>query len=111
MEILEQILNTTLNSFDFGYCLVVNIATFLIIKLIDELNKDKQVNTWIKRLVLLGVILITGVVYYLTGNDVRLVINSAILAPVSWSWIFKPICKKLKVDYKQIDKELDKEEN
>jgi len=111
MEVLEQIIQTTMNSFDFSYCLVVNLATYFIIKLIDELNKEKEVNTWIKRLVLLAVIIVTGVVYYFTGNDVRLVINSAILAPVSWSWIFKPICKKFKLDYKQIDKELDKEED
>ena len=74
-----------------------------MIKIIDEVNKDKEVNKWIKRLVLIICILLTGVVYYSFGQDARTIINSAVLAPVAWSWIFKPICKKFGVDYKQID--------
>ena len=85
METLQQIIDTTLSSFDFGYCLIVNVLTYLVIKLIDEL-------------------LLIGGIYYLIGNDVKLLINSAILAPISWSIIFKPICKMLKIDYKKIDK-------
>ena len=111
MEVLEQIITTTLNSFDFGYCLIVNVLTYIVIKLIDEINKEKEVTTWMKRLILFAIILLTGVVYYAIGQDVKLVVNSAILAPVSWSWIFKPICKKLKVDYKQVDKTITNKEN
>ena len=103
MEILSDILQTTLNSFDFAYCIIVNILTYLIIKVIDDFNGDKQVSTWTKRGVLLFVILITGVVYVFVGSDVKLLVNSAILAPVFWSWIFKPICKKFNIDYKQLN--------
>jgi len=34
--------------------------------------------------------------------DLKLIINSSILAPVFWSWIIKPICKHYKLDYKQL---------
>ena len=102
-NLIEQIVTTTFNSFDFVYCLIVNILTYVVIKTIDELNKDKEVKTWIKKLVLLGSILLTGVVYYLFGLDVKLLFNSAILAPVAWTWVFKPILKKLGLDYKEID--------
>lgn len=108
MEYLEQIINTTINSFDFTYCLLVNLLTFTVIKVIDELNKDKEVKTWHKRVVLLACILLTGVLYWAIGKDLELLINSAILAPVAWSWIFKPICKKLGLDYKQVDDTISK---
>ena len=102
MEIINNIIETTLNSFDFTYCIVVNLLTYIIIKLVDETAKNK-VNIWIKRAILLSVILSTGVVYYLINEDVKLILNSAILAPVFWSWVMKPICKKFKIDYKDID--------
>lgn len=101
MMYIENIINTSINSFDFGFCIIVNILTYLIIKLIDELNGDKAVSTWIKRLVLLCSIIIISVSYYIIGTDNKLIINSAILAPVFWSWIAKPICKKLNIDYKK----------
>lgn len=101
MMYIENIINTSINSFDFGFCIIVNILTYLIIKLIDELNGDKAVGTWIKRLVLLCSIIIISVSYYIIGTDNKLIINSAILAPVFWSWIAKPICKKLNIDYKK----------
>ena len=108
MEYFEQIINTTINSFDFTYCFIVNLLTYFVIKIIDELNKDKEVEIWIKRVVLVVCILLTGVVYYITGQDVRLLFNSAILAPVAWSWIFRPIFKKLGIGYKEIDNTINK---
>ena len=108
MEHLETIINTTINSFDFTYCLTVNILTYFVIKIIDELNKDKKVETRIKRIVLVICIILTGVVYYITGQDVRLLFNSAILAPVAWSWVFRPIFKKLGIGYKEIDNTINK---
>lgn len=103
MEQLIQIIQTTFNSFDFMYCLIVNILTFIAIKIIDEINKEKPVGTWTKRIVLLCAILLTGVVYYLLGEDLKLLINSAILAPVAWDMIIKPAMKVLGIDYRKID--------
>lgn len=103
MEIIYDVVQTTLQSFDFAYCVIVNILTYLIIKFIDEFNGDKSVSTWTKRLVLLCCILSTGGVYWFIGKDLGLLMNSAILAPVSWSWIFKPLCIKFKIDYKKLN--------
>ena len=102
-EIINNIITTVISSFDFAYCISVNILTYLIIKIIDELNGKKDVSTWSKRIVLLVVILSTGVLYNLIGCDNKILLNSAILAPVFWSWILKPICKKFKIDYKNIN--------
>ena len=103
MEIITEIIQTTLNSFDFAYCIIVNILTYIIIKIIDGINKDSKVKNSIKKLVLFVSILTTGVVYWAIGRDLYLLINSAILAPVTWSFIFKPICKKFGIDYKDLD--------
>ena len=98
---IESIIQTTLESFDFAYCIVVNVLTYFIIRIIDN-NKKAPLSTWQKRAILLIIILSTGVLYYLIGSDSRVILNSAILAPVFWSWIMKPICKHFGVDYKKI---------
>ena len=103
MEIISNAIQTTLDSFNFAYCIIVNILTYLIIRLINDRNGHKDLTTWSKRLVLLFVILSTGVLYYFLGNDTTTILNSAILAPVFWSWVMKPICKHFKVDYKNIN--------
>ena len=102
MEIITDIIKTTLESFDFAYCIVVNILTYFIIRFIND-RQVVKLNTWNKRLVLLAVIIATSVVYYFSGINTRYILNSAILAPVFWSWILKPICKKFNIDYKQIN--------
>ena len=48
---MEKIFDIIISSFDFGYTLSVNILTYLCIKCIDSLNKDKKVPTWAKRLI------------------------------------------------------------
>lgn len=100
MEYLSQLIDLTLQSFDFGFCIVVNILTYLIIKIIDS-KKNKPLTKWQKRLVLLGAIFILSIVYYFIGSDLKLIVNSSILAPVFWSWIAKPICDKLGIDYRK----------
>ena len=102
-EIINNIITTIISSFDFAYCISVNILTYLIIKLIDSLNGKKAISTWSKRIVLLVVILFTWVLYNLIGCDNKILLNSAILAPVFWSWIIKPICKYFRIDYKDIN--------
>ena len=103
MEYISQIINTTIESFDFGFCVAVNILTYLIIKFIDELNGSRKVTTWTKRCVMLIAVIAISIAYSSTGSNPKLIINSAILAPVFWSWIMKPICKHFKIDYRDIN--------
>ena len=102
-EIINNIITTIISSFDFAYCISVNVLTYLIIKIIYSLNGNKTVSTWSKRIVLLVVILFTGMLYNLIGCDNKILLNSAILSPVFWSWVIKPICKYFKIDYKDIN--------
>ena len=103
MEYISQIINTTIESFDFGFCVTVNILTYLIIKFIDELNGSRKVATWTKRSVMLIIVIVISIAYYITGSNPKLIINSVILAPVFWSWIGKPICDKLNIGYRKDD--------
>ena len=98
-EVISTIINNTINSFDFTFCIAVNVATYITIKLITDYKKKSKVSTWNKRLIFLIISIIIAIIYYLTGSDPKTVLNSFILAPVSWSWIFKPICDKLNIGY------------
>lgn len=35
---MEQIIHQLIQSFDFAFILIVNVLTFIIIKILDELN-------------------------------------------------------------------------
>jgi len=98
-EAISNAINTTIQSFDLTYCIVVNILTYLVIKRWDNTIESYNINTWQKRLAFGIVSIIVAVVYYLTGNDIKTIFNSIILAPVSWSWIFKPLCNKFNIGY------------
>jgi len=103
MEVIFNVIQTTLESFDFAYCIVVNLLTYFIIKYINHKNGNRNLTTWSKRKVLAITILSTGVLYYYIGSDIRVLLNSAIITPVFWSWILKPICKRFGIDYNQIN--------
>jgi hypothetical protein len=103
MEILYNTIQTTLNSFDFAYCIIVNILTYLIINIINSRNGNIDMKMWSKRIILILCIIVVSVVYYFNGSDIKLVLNSAIITPVFWSWIMKPICRHFKIDYKQLN--------
>lgn len=105
MNYLDTIINQILSNFDFAYMLIVNVLCFILIKIHDYLNGDGcKVATWNKRLYLVISIIIIGAVYQQTGEiKTTVLVNSAILAPVFWSWIAAPILHKFGITYKQAD--------
>lgn len=103
MDVINNIINALISQFDFTYCVIVNIMTYLIINFTIKVAGGNVVIP-VKRIVLLFSIIVIAAIYYFLGTDIKVLVNSAILAPVSWSWIFKPIANKLGWDYKQIDK-------
>ena len=101
MEVLNKIVDALISNFDFAFMLSVNVLTFIIIKIIDELNKEQRVSTWIKRFI--AVICGAGLaVLFFYSSDVKLpiLIYSFILSLVSWDFIFRPIVKIIKKGYK-----------
>ena len=103
MEVIYNTIQTTLNSFDFAYCIIVNVLTYLIINIINSRNGNIDMKMWSKRIILIICIIVVGSFYYFNGSDIKLVLNSAIITPVFWSWVMKPICRHFKIDYKQLN--------
>lgn len=102
-ELINQLLPQLLDNFDLIFMFVVNVLTYLIIKVIDVLNKDAPVSTLVKRIILVTVILACTVAYGLIGEFNIKLINSAVAAPVFYSWILKPILKKFGINYSTLD--------
>lgn len=104
MEFITDIFNEIIHDFNFSIMVIINIATYIIIKMLDEINGDKVINVWIKRIVFIAVSIVIAFIYIKCSEIATIVIiNSCIIAPISWSWIFKPIVSKLGIDYKQLN--------
>lgn len=98
---MDTIINQLVGNFDFALMLIINVITYFVIKVIDEVNDNKRPTTWQKRIVFIIVAIIAGIVYKVTANiPVNIIINSCIIAPVAWSWLCKPIAKQFGIDYK-----------
>lgn len=107
MEYIDRIIQAIIDNFDFAYMFVINVLTYILIKFIDYINKDKNVSTLVKRCCLLFSIVIVSILYILTDDvNMKVLINSAILSPVFYSWILRPILKKFNIGYKEYDKTL-----
>ena len=99
---MDTIINQIISNFDFAYMFVVNILTYILIKVIDWANGNKIVPIWQKRLLLIISIIIVACIYTFVGYDNKIVlVNSSIVAPIAWSWILRPIFIKLGAGYKQ----------
>lgn len=103
-KFIDVIVDGILSNFDFGFMFIVNVLTYIIIKVIDYFNGDNKVPTWQKRCVLvISIVTMTGI-YIAAGYDnAIMLVNSAVLAPVFWSWVVSPILKKFGIGYKDID--------
>lgn len=103
-KFIDVIVSGILNNFDFGFMFIVNVLTYIIIKVIDYFNGDNKVPTWQKRCVLVISIATMAMIYIASGYDnTIMLVNSAVLSPVFWSWVVSPILKKLGIGYKDID--------
>ena len=104
---IDSIINSMLSQFDFSYILAINIVTYIFIQIWDNLNGEKLLTTWQKRLMMLLATIISLVSYKICHYDNNLILfNSTIAAPVFWSWVLKPILDKFGVGYKKLDDSL-----
>ena len=91
-KFIDVIVDGILNNFDFGFMFIVNVLTYIVIKVIDYFNGDNKVPTWQKRCILIISIFTMAMIYIASGYDnAIMLVNSAVLAPVFWSWVVSPI--------------------
>ena len=104
MDLIEKLIDLITANFDFSYMITINVLTYIIIKTIDYINKEKSVKTLYKRIVLLCSIIVITTVYVVVGyEDYATLFNSAICAPVFYSWVLRPILIKCNIGYKKYD--------
>ncbi len=48
-KFIDVIVDGILSNFDFGFMFIVNVLTYIIIKVIDYFNGDNKVPTWQKK--------------------------------------------------------------
>lgn len=93
---------TLLNSIiDLSYVVTIVPATFVIIKVIDEINKEKVVPLIIKLLVLTLVGLLIGYIWFLNGVTLRVLITSFFFASFSYENLIKFLLDKYKFGYRR----------
>ena len=102
MEVINKIFDLLAANIDFAFMFSVNVLTFLLIKKADEINKEKQVSRFMKRLITLfsGVALAVPLVL-LDGLELKVALYSFILSLVSWDGLFKHVIKKLRIGYNE----------
>lgn len=106
----DEIINQIINNFDWAYMLSVNVLTYMIIRTLDIINGKKQVSTIIKKIVLIICVIILAIAYKLIDNvDNRILLNSAILAPVAWDYVLRPLIRRIGLGYKLNDEDSDTE--
>ena len=103
LKIVDSVISNFQANFDISFMISVNVLTYLVVRMIYHFNGDASVSTWNKRLIAIISSVVLACFYYEIGYDnIFKLVNSTIIAPVAWSWIFKPLAKLLKQDYKQI---------
>ena len=73
-EVISNIINTTIASFDFPYCVIVNLLTYITIKCIST-YKSRYLGTWSKRLIFFIVSILVATVYCSNGSDYKIIFN------------------------------------
>ena len=66
-KFIDVIVDGILSNFDFGFMFIVNVLTYIIIKVIDYFNGDNKVPTWQKRCVLVISIATMAGIYITAG--------------------------------------------
>lgn len=96
----ETILSYVNDSFNFAYVISINIVVYILIMIFEALFKHKIKKGYKILITILITICFAFLYHFTTEISNEQLINSSILAPVSWDWIIKPLLIKFKIDYK-----------
>ena len=104
MEYADIIIRQIIANFDFAFMFIINVLVYLVIKLVSAIAKTKPVTKKQKRFILVVCTVLIAIVYKWSGYDSNIsLINSAILAPVFYSWVLRPLLIKLRIEHKGYD--------
>lgn len=99
---MENLFTKIFEVFSLEYVFSVIVASYLVLKLIDAINGDKVVPTWLKRTItcVVGTILF-GVFLEFAGATVQSLVASFFAAVFVYDVAIKALLKKFNIDYKE----------
>ncbi len=98
---MDILLEQLISNYNFNLILSINIISYLIIQLLHKIMFTPK---GIKILITILVSIAAGILYHFISDiSTEVLINSVILAPLAWDWVFKPILNKIGIDYKEED--------
>ena len=99
---MEALFSQIFSIFSIEYMFIVIMASYLIIKLIDAINKERVVPTWLKKIItlLVGIVVFVFFRKY-TDVSVQCLSASYLGAIVVYDTAIKYLIKKLNIDYRK----------
>lgn len=99
---METLFEKLFEAFSLEYMFSVIAASYLIIKLVDALNGEKVVPTWLRRLItcLVGVVLFVVFVKF-TDTTIQCLMASFFSAVFIYDTAIKVIIRKFNMDYRK----------
>lgn len=98
---MDTLLSQLISNYNFNLILSINIISYLIIQLLHKIMFTPKS---IKILITILVSIAAGILYHFISDiSTEVLVNSVILAPLAWDWVFKPILNKIGIDYKEED--------
>lgn len=99
---MEVLIERIFGIFSLEYMFSVIVASYLVIKLVDALNGEKVVPTWLKRLITC----LVGAVFFVvfakfTDVTVQCLMASFFSAVSVYDMAIKVIIKKFNIDYRK----------
>lgn len=99
---MEVLIERIFGIFSLEYMFSVIVASYLVIKLVDALNGERVVPTWLKRLItcLVGAVFFVVFVKF-TDVTVQCLMASFFSAVFVYDTAIKVIIKKFNIDYRK----------
>lgn len=99
---MELLLDKLINIFSTEYMFSVIIASYFVIKIVDALNGDGVVPSWVKRVITCVVGSIFFVLFKVfTDETFECLVSSFFAAVFVYDSAIKTIVKKLRIGYKE----------
>lgn len=99
---MESLFTAIFGIFSLEYMFVVIIASYFVLKVIDKLNGDYTIPTWLKRLTTIAVGVAVAYAFWVFGEDNFQKLSASFFAAVfCYDAAIKYLIQKFNIDYKK----------
>jgi hypothetical protein len=100
-NVIDVFINSLDQIFNLGYYISVVVGVYLILKLIDYLNKEKVLTEPIKQIVTVLTGFVFGLIFYYIGDSIKALIPSFLFSIFSYDYAIKYLLRKTRLSYKK----------